>query len=778
MDIKKVAVIGAGVMGSGIAAQIANAGGDVLLLDIVPKGADDRDILAKSAIEKMLKTDPAPLMHPKNAGLIRAGNTEDHLKDIAGCDWIIEVVLENLEIKQQLYKKIEEFRKPHAVISSNTSSIPLHLLTEGRTEGFKKHFLITHFFNPPRYMRLLEIVTSDDTDPKAAKHIEDYCDVMLGKGVVHCHDTPGFIANRIGAFWLQAGMNEAFNLGVSVEEADAVMSRPVGIPKTGIFGLLDLVGIDLMPHLAQSLLSTLPATDNYAAIHRDFDLVNKMIADGYTGRKGKGGFYRLNTAGGKKIKESINLKTGDYAPSEKAAPPALEAFKKDGLRGLVSSPDKAGQYAWQVLSQTLCYAADLVGEIADDIYAVDQAMKLGYNWSKGPFELMDALGTKWLLDKLAEEKRDIPALLKDVHGKNFYQAKDGHLQYFGTDDQYHPVKRPEGVLLLEDIKRKSAPVHKNDSAALWDIGDDVLCLEFTAKMNALDLDVMAMIHAAIAQISSRDTSYKALVIYNEGGNFSAGANLAKALAVVDEGNWPAIENLITEGQRAYRALKFAPFPVIGAPSGLALGGGCEILLHCDGIEAHAETYCGLVEVGVGIIPGWGGCKEMLLRHHNNKRKAGGPVPPIAAAFETIGLAKVAKSAAEAKQLLFLKDTDGITMNRDRLLANAKARALKLAQSYAPPEEEELRLPGPAGQLALMMAVNGLAHAGRATPHDVTVSEALTEVLSGGSSGDVTKTLTEQDLLALELDGFMRLVKTSETRARIDHMLKTGKALRN
>lgn len=776
MDIKKAAVIGAGVMGSGIAAQIANAGGEVLLLDIVPKGAADRDILAKSAVEKMLKTDPAPLMHPKNAKRIRTGNTEDHLKDIADCDWIIEAVLENLEIKQNLYKRIEEFRKADAVVSSNTSSIPLHLLTEGRTEGFQKHFLITHFFNPPRYMRLLEIVTSAKTDPEAAKRIEAYCDIALGKGIVHCHDTPGFIANRIGAFWLQAGMNEAFNLGITVEEADAVMSRPAGIPKTGIFGLLDLVGIDLMPHLAQSLLSTLPSTDNYAAIHRDFDLVGKMIAEGYTGRKGKGGFYRLNKQDGKKIKESINLKTGDYAPSEKASPPALAAFKKDGLRGLVSSPDPAGQYAWQVLSQTLCYAADLAGEIADDIYAIDQAMKLGYNWEKGPFELMDTLGTKWLVDRLAREERDIPALLKDVHGKNFYQVKDGALHYFGLDDKYHPVERAAGVLLLEDIKRRADAVEQNDSAALWDIGDGVLCLEFTAKMNALDLDVMAMIRSAIDLITA-DGRYKALVIYNEGGNFSAGANLAKALAVVDEGNWPAIENLITAGQQAYRALKFAPFPVIGAPSGLALGGGCEILLHCDGIEAHAETYCGLVEVGVGIIPGWGGCKEMLLRHHKHRR-AGGPVPPLAGAFETIGLAKVAKSAAEARQLLFLKDTDGITMNRDRLLANAKARALKLAENYAPPEEEELNLPGPAGQLALMMAVNGLAHAGKATPHDVTVATELTGVLSGGKGGDVTKSLSEEDLLTLELEGFMRLVKTPETRARIDHMLNTGKALRN
>ncbi|TVQ83007.1 MAG: 3-hydroxyacyl-CoA dehydrogenase/enoyl-CoA hydratase family protein [Micavibrio sp.] len=776
-QIKKAAVIGAGVMGSGIAGQIANAGVEVLLLDIVPAGAEDRDILAKTAIEKMLKTRPAPLMHRRCAKLITAGNIEDDLPKIADCDWIVEVVPENPDIKRNLYTEIEKYRRADAFVSSNTSSIPLRHLTEDRSDSFKKHFLITHFFNPPRYMRLLEIVTAPEAEEKDFAALLDFCDRNLGKGLVHCHDTPGFIANRIGAFWLQAGMNEAVALDLTVEEADAVMGRPAGIPKTGVFALLDLIGIDIMPHLAESLLQNLPATDSYAAIYRDFDLIGKMIKDGYTGRKGKGGFYRLNTESGKRVKESINLKTGDYAPSEKAAPPALEAFKKDGLRGLVSATDKTGQYAWQVLSQTLCYAAELVPEIADDITSIDRAMQLGYNWDKGPFALIDEIGTSWFCDRLAEEGRNVPPFLRQAHGKSFYRTKNGVLQYLDTDGTYHDVTRPEGELLLEDVKRGTKPLRQNPSAALWDIGDGVVCLEFTGKMNALDLDVMAMIHEAVELIGGGKGGYKALVIYNEAPHFSVGANLSMALSLVDAGDWTKLEELLKTGQQAYHALKFAPFPVIGAPAGMALGGGCEILLHCDAVQAHAETYTGLVEAGVGIIPGWGGCKELLLRHRAAPQ-AGGPVPPLAGAFQTIGLAKTSGSAEEARDLLFLRKTDGITMNRDRLLADAKTRALEMAKDYAPPEAEEIRLPGQTGRLALLMAVNSMAMAGKASPHDVKISGALAGVLSGGDEADVTLPLPEEALLDLEVREFMTLVKTPETRARIEHMLTTGKALRN
>jgi len=777
MDIKKVAVIGSGVMGSGIAGQIANAGIDVVLLDIVPKDAKDRNVVATSAIQKMLKTKPSPFMHKRNAKKITPGNVEDHLEWLADCDWIVEVVLENLDIKRNLYEQIEQHRKDDCVVSSNTSSIPLKLLTEGRTESFTKHFMVTHFFNPPRYMRLLELVTGPETDQNAAQKIEDFCDVALGKGVVKCNDTPGFIANRIGAFWLQSGMNEAFSLGISVEEADAVMSRPVDIPKTGIFGLLDLVGIDLMPHLAKSLLSTLPDTDMYASIHQEFDLIDKMIADGYTGRKGKGGFYRLNKQGGKKVKESLDLKTGEYAASEKVVPDAVKACKDGGLRALVTHDDKPGQYAWNVLSQVLAYSSGLVPEIADDVHAIDLAMKWGYNWGKGPFELIDALGADWFADKLAEEGREVPTYLEMARGKTIYRTENGVYQYLGVDGDYHDVVTPDGVLLLEDIKRKSEPVHKNESASLWDIGDGVLCLEFTGKMNALDTSVMDMIYTAIETIGDRSGDYQTMVIYNEGQNFSVGANLQRALGMIEEGGTEKLTELVRGGQMAYKALKHAAFPVVAAPSGMALGGGCEILLHSDALQAHAETYCGLVEVGVGIIPGWGGCKEMLLRH-SEKPLRGGPIPPVVSAFETIGMAKVAGSAEEARSLRFLKPADRITMNRNRLLADAKAFALELAKDYEVPDVPEIRLPGETGKLSLMMAVDGFAKAGHITPHDIVVSEALAKALTGCDRTDMTEPVTEDQLLDFEFEMFMKLVETPETVARIEHMLNTGKPLRN
>lgn len=777
MSIEKVAIIGSGVMGSGIAAQITNAGHNVVLLDIVPDGAKDRNVVAKGAVAKMLKTDPAPLMHKRNAKKITVGNIEDNLDMIADCDWVIEVVLENLDVKKGLYEKIEEHRKQGCIISSNTSSIPLNLLIEGRSEDFQEHFMITHFFNPPRYMRLLELVTGDKTDAGAVQLIRDFCDIKLGKGVVDCHDTPGFIANRIGAFWLQSGVNEAFDLGLTVEEADAVMSRPVGIPKTGVFGLIDLVGVDLMPHLAKSLLSTLPRDDFYVKIHKDFDLIDGMIADGYTGRKGKGGFYRLNRADGKKVKESIDLKTGDYAPSVKPKLDAIKVSKDGGLKALMEFDDKVGQYAWRVLAQTLSYAASLVPEIADNIYAVDRAMKLGYNWKFGPFELIDQLGTDWFADHLAAAGMDVPDLLNTARGKTFYQVEKGQLNYLTTEGDYTAVSRETGVLLLEDVKRKSKPVKKNGSAKLWDIGDGVLCLEFTSKMNSLDDQIMKMIHTAIEVIGDGSGDYKSLVVYNEGTNFSVGANLGLALFVVNVGLWPAIEGLVRDGQNAYKALKFAPFPVVVAPSGMALGGGCEILLHADAVQAHAETYAGLIEVGVGIIPGWGGCKEMLVRHNKNP-KFGGVMPPVASAFEQIGLAKVAKSADEARAMKILQDGDQITMNRDRLLADAKQKALGLSDGYEAPEPQEVRLPGITGKLALMMMVQGLKLSGKATKHDVVVSEELCRVLSGGDKADITRTLTEDDLLDLEFESFMRLIKHPDTIARIEHMLEVGKPLRN
>jgi 3-hydroxyacyl-CoA dehydrogenase len=775
MQIRKAAVVGAGVMGGGIAAQIANAGIPVVLLDRAAEGPNRRAIV-EGALDRLLKAQPAAFMSKANAKLITPGTVEDDLHLIADADWIVEVVLEDRAVKRALYDKLEGARKEGSIVSSNTSTIPLSELTQGMPERFRRDFLITHFFNPPRYMRLLEIAAGPDTRPEALQALAEFSDLKLGKGVVIAKDRPGFVANRIGVYWMQAAVVEALELGLTVEEADAVMGRPLGFPKTGVFGLMDLVGLDLQPHVDRSMAAALPKNDPYHAIRRDFPLLTKLIAEGYTGRKGKGGFYRLDRSGGAKVKQAIDLTTGQYRTAGKPRLESIEAKKAGGLRALLEHPDKGGRYAWRVLAGTLSYAAALVPEIAEEVEDIDRAMRLGYNWAQGPFELIDALGADWFAEKLRAEGRPVPPLLqRAAEAGGFYRLEGGSLQQLGTDGRYSPVPRAPGVLLLSDIKRASRPVKRNGSASLWDLGEGVFCVEFTSKMNALDQDTLAMLKSAVDHV--KKSGGKGLVIHNEGENFSVGANIGLALFAANIAMWPAIEDMVRQGQEVLKGLKYAPFPVVGAPSGMALGGGCEILLHCAAVQAHAETYMGLVEVGVGIIPGWGGCKEMLARLAQRPGAPKGPMPAVVQAFETIGTAKVSRSAAEAKEIGYLRTADRITMNRERLLADAKARVLELADGYRPPQPAEYRLPGPSGARALEMAVDGFVASGKATPHDRTVSFALAEVLSGGKT-DVTRVLGEDAVLALEREQFGKLVRTGPTLARIEHMLETGKPLRN
>jgi 3-hydroxyacyl-CoA dehydrogenase len=768
MTIRKAAVIGAGVMGSGIAAQIANAGVPVVLLDIVAPNGANRSAFAEGAVARMLKADPAPFMHRSAAKLITTGNLEDDFALLEDCDWIVEAVKEDLAVKKALFERLETVRKPDAVVSSNTSTIPLKLLTAGRSDAFRKHFIITHFFNPPRYMRLFEIVPGE-ASPETVAALRDFADRRLGKGVVFTKDTPGFIANRIGGYWIAAGLLHAIELKLDIEAADVVMGRPFGFPKTGIFGLLDLVGIDLMPHVGKSMRATLPKDDPYQALGGTPALVEKMIAEGYTGRKGKGGFYRLDRSGGKREKQAIDLATGAYRPTREAR---LGEAKSAGA--VLARTDTLGEYARRVMLSTLAYAASLVPEIADDVVAVDEAMRLGYNWKKGPFQLIDEIGGDAFAAALKEAGIAVPKLVETARGKSFYRVEGGRLEYLATTGAWAEVKRPDGVLLLEDVKRRSKPLARNASASLWDIGDGVACLEFHSKMNALDTETVALIQKSIDIVKK---GMKALVVYNEGSNFSVGANIGLALYAANIAAWPMIEEMVAGGQKTYKALKYAPFPVVAAPSGMALGGGCEILLHADAVQAHAESYVGLVEVGVGLVPGWGGCKEMITRWMTNKRRPGGPMPAVSQAFETIAMAKVAKSAMEARDLLFLRPEDGITMNRDRLLADAKAKALELARNYEPPQPVAINLPGPTARAALGLAVGELQRQGKATAHDGTVAGVLAEVLSGGDT-DMLDELSEDQLLALERRAFMGLLRNPRTLARMEHMLETGKPLRN
>ena len=771
--VRKVAVIGAGVMGAGIAAQVANAGLPVVLLDIVRPGDADRNAVAAGAVARLLRTEPPPFMSTEAAQLVEISNTEDDLPKLGACDWIIEAVVERLDVKQALYRRIAEFCRPGTAVSSNTSTIPIADLVRGLPADFARNFLITHFFNPPRHMRLLEVVAGEASDPQTVARISEFADIALGKTIVACKDSPGFIANRLGVYWLQLGLLEAVDAGLTVEVADAVMSKPFGIPHTGVFGLFDLTGIDLIPYVGASLKELLPEGDAFRQAYRDLPLIADMIASGHTGRKGKGGFYRLTRDGGRKILEAIDLATGAYRAAQPTDLPELAKGGGD-LRALLAGSSAAARYAWRVISRTLAYAARLVPETTDEITAIDAAMRLGYNWSWGPFELADRIGVDWLIARLAADGVAVPKLLHLAAGRSFYRVEAGVRQALEGDCQYHPIGRAGGVLLLEDIRPTGALLLRNPGAALWDIGDGVACLEFTGKGNTLDAASLAMIDASVDLVGE---CFIALVIHNEGGHFSLGANLGQLLRWAREGAWSEIESLLGQGQTTCRALKYAPFPVIGAPADMAVSGGCEILLHCDAIQAHAETYLGLVECDIGLLPGWGGCAAMLARWQSLRRRPGEPALAPLEVFDTVSNAAVSTSAADARAKLFLRPTDRITMNRDRLLADAKARALALAPGYRPPAPVDVLLPGPSGLAVMDKAAQDLHAGGPATAHDLTVARALATVLSGGDA-DPTVPVSEARLLELEREQFLRLIETEPTQARIAHTLATGKTLRN
>ncbi|MFA4993916.1 MAG: 3-hydroxyacyl-CoA dehydrogenase NAD-binding domain-containing protein [Bdellovibrionales bacterium] len=772
--IKRIAVIGSGVMGSQIAAHISNAGVPVVLLDIVPKGAQDRDVLASTALAKMRK-DMSVFMHPDNAKLITPGNLEDDLGILSEIDWIIEAVLEDQQIKSDVYKEIDAVRKAGSIVSSNTSTIPLARLIQGQSEKFAHDFMITHFYNPPRTMRLIELMAGETTCPDAIKSVTDFCDHVLGKGVVRSKAAPGFIANRLGIFFLQCGMNSAFDLGLTVEEADAVFGKPLGMPKTGMFGLIDLIGLDLISLSAKSLLSTLSEDDAYRAINIPRALIDKMISEGYTGRKGKGGFYRVQKMEVGKVTEALDLKTGKYRVSKEGKPKSIEEAKGN-LRVLCEAQDSIGKFAWFVLSHTLVYAASLVPQSADDIVAIDTAMRLGFNWEFGPFELIDKLGVGWFVGKLKAEGRVVPELLKKAEDKSFYKVENGKQEFLTAEGKYNPIVRSEGILLLADIKLASTPVLKNASASVWDVGDGVLCFEFTTKMNTLDVDTLALLRETIALIENNGGKYKGLVFYNDSNLFSAGANLRKGLQVTDDASYAVTRQIIRQGQKTYHALRFARFPSVSAPAGLALGGACELTMHCSAAQAYAETYLSLVEVLIGEVPGWGGCAQMLGRAFQ-KYSSGDTLTPVRKTFEIISQARRSRSAFEARDLMYLRETDGITMNRDRLLFDAKQRLLQMVKDYEPPLPLKLNLPGSTEYAFFESMIDSWRALGKALSHDATVAKALAAVLCGIRFSP-RRPVTEAQMLGLEQREFMKLARMPQTAARIRYMLETGQPLRN
>ncbi|MTI42165.1 3-hydroxyacyl-CoA dehydrogenase [Roseibium hamelinense] len=769
-DINKVAVIGAGVMGAGIAAHVANAGVPVVLLDTVPDGSKDRNTIANKALAMLQRAKPAAFMKKSSVRKIIPGNIDDDLAMLNDCDWIIEAVTERLDTKHTIYEKINAHRKPGSIVSSNTSTIPLEMLTSGMGDTFASDFMVTHFFNPPRYMPLLEVVTSDKTRQDATETVTSFCDLRLGKGVVKCNDRPGFIANRLGVFWGLTATNAAIELNLAVEEADALMSKPLGIPKTGIFGMTDLVGLDLMPLVAKSLAGTLPKDDPFHAVSTPQPLLERMIAAGNTGRKAKAGFYRISRAAGK-VKEAVDLQTGEYRPQITPDIPVLKAAFSNPLL-LIDDNSKYGIFFRRVVLDTLTYAANLVGDAADSIEAIDEAMRLGYNWTFGPFQLIDRIGVDAFIERLEEERRDVPGILRAAQGRSIYAVHDGKQKVLDADGTFKDLARAEGVVLLEDVKLASKPVLKNDVASLWDLGDGVACFEITTYMNALDQEVLQQLELSLQEV---ERAFKALVIYTDGPNFSVGANLAKVNAALEGGQ--TIDDMVSYGQQIMIKMRDSRFPVVAAPAGMTLGGGCELALHANAIQAHAECYMGLVEVGVGLIPGWGGCKEVLARLSSSKSMPRGPMPATMKAFEMISTAKVSSSAEEAKEMCYLRPSDGITMNRARLLSDAKAKALALVGTYTPADPPVFHLAGSSGRSLMVSHAQSMARMGVATEYDVTICEKLARVLTGGDT-DPIDMLDEQRVLDLEKGAFLALLAEPNSRARIAYMMETGKPLRN
>ena len=775
--IKKVAVIGSGVMGSGIAAHCANAGCEVLLLDIVDDESSDRNIIAKNAIKYMHKSNPEMLMQRKNSKLITPGNIDDDLHKLIDCDWVIEVIIENLDIKKKLYKKLAQNIGKDTILSSNTSTIPRSELITDMANDLSSRFLITHFFNPPRYLPLLEVVGSPEVNADVLDRFCTFADIDLGKRVTICNDSPGFIGNRLGIYFIQRAYKATIDHGLSIEQADAMLGRPIGLPKTAVFALMDLVGIDLIPHVTGSLVSHLGENDPFHKIAGvGKDTITSMIDEGYTGRKGKGGFYRLNRENGKKIKEARSLITGEYKTAKRKAGFSSAKMGKRGIAEIMDCDDKGAEFVTDVLLDSLSYAAYIVPEVSEDIYAIDGAMKVGYNWKKGPFEMMDSIGPKSMVNRLNDSNKSVPPFLALAAEKGmFYGIDSGEITRLSPNGEMVKIERNEDTLTVADLKRRGKPLKRNASASIWDMGDQVLLVEYHTKMNAMDPMNMEMLLNAVDM--AENEGWKGVVIGNDAANFCAGANLGLALFAANLAAWKDLDDFIGLGQDTYQTLKFSEVPIVAASAGLCLGGGAEVLMHCDAIQAHSESYVGLVEVGVGIIPAWGGCKEYLGRVKEFGLVSNGPMGAVMKAFEVIGTAQVAKSADQAQTMGFLGPNDRITMNRDRLLSDAKKTLIELSKDYSPPEPRTYSLPGPSGKAALELAVNDLALSGKVTPHDIVVTNALAEILTGGDT-DITDILEEDDILAMEKIAITMLAKNTDTLDRMQHMLETGKPLRN
>jgi 3-hydroxyacyl-CoA dehydrogenase len=812
--IHKVAILGAGTMGARIAAHFANAGVPSYLLDIVPPDADTpaRNKIAAAGLEAVKKSKPAAFFEPALARLVTVGNFEDDLGKLVEVNWIIEAVVENLDIKRALLKRVEAARKPGTIITTNTSGLPVAKIAEGFSEDFRRCWLGTHFFNPPRYMRLLEIIPTAETDGALLDAVTWFADVRLGKGVVVAKDTPNFIANRIGTFSVLNVMRLMQEMDLSIEEVDALTGQAVGWPKSATFRTIDLVGLDILGHVVSNMKEEAdggrgrpPHTSKLP------DFFKQMLERKWLGDKTGGGFYKKNTGRAPSSAETkeeerlaLDWKTLEYRPRQKPKFPALEMAKNVedtgarvrmllGLDGQPQKGDKAGGFLWPVLADLWTYSANRVPEISDTIVEIDRAMRLGFNWELGPFELWDTAGVDVTVARMKKEGRPIAANVERLlaSGKKSWYADEpktasGRAYFDLASDVYKPVQVPSGVWSVTVAKKSNGVVKKNSGASLIDLGDGIACIEFHSKMNSLGGDIISLITQTLKPGGPGD-NFDAFVITNDATNFSVGANLMLLLMSVQEEDWDEVDLMIRQFQGMTQAIKFSPKPVVVAPFGLTLGGGTEISLHAAARQPHAELYMGLVEVGVGLLPGGGGCKEMLLRavdtaasiRPGGRGESAELMEAMKRAFETIATAKVATSAQEARGLGFLGESDGITMNRERVLNDAKARALELVRAgYEPPmSRTDIPAPGENILAALKLGVHLMRQGEYITEYEVKLGTKIAEVLCGGNVTEGTP-ISEQYVLDLEREAFKSLCGERKTQERIQYTLKTGKTLRN
>ncbi|HDR04712.1 MAG TPA: 3-hydroxyacyl-CoA dehydrogenase/enoyl-CoA hydratase family protein [Candidatus Marinimicrobia bacterium] len=777
--IKKVAVLGSGIMGAQIAAHFANTGIPSVMLDLTKE-------MAQKGLDTCVITKPSPFYNPKKASMIQVGDYESGLELLRDVDWLIEVVAERLDIKHSVFKKVQPFLKDSCIISSNTSGLQLSDLMEAIEPRFKKRTLITHFFNPPRYLKLLELIYQDDIDLRALKTIEHYGENILGKGIVHAKDTPNFIANRIGVYGMLKTVDVAMKLELSVTDVDKLTGPLIGHPKSATYRTADLVGLDTLLHVANNTYKKCPA-DEERELFKSVPIVEKLVEMGNLGQKSKAGFYKKL---GRDIL-GINPKTMEYVSSKPTEYDSVRAAKSRGtlerkIKVLAWADDRAGIFTWETLSSTLLYAANRIPEIADDIISIDNGMKWGFGWEMGPFEVWDAIELEKSVNRLKKEGKKIPAWIETMlkYGyKRFYQRIDQVMHYYDVaSGKMQPIKTPDNVLRIADLKAAKPSIRRNWSADIIDMGDGVLGVEFHSALqpllNPIDGTIIDALYDVIDEVQKR--SAKGVLIGHDGVHFSAGANLAQIKMLCDDKRWADLEKVSKYMQDMTQALRYAPFPVVAAPFGFTLGGAYELAGAVDRIVAHAETYCGLVEAGVGLLPGAGGNLRLLTRWYDKLAPLRpGPLPPVQKTFETIGFAKVSTSAAEAIALGYFSKNDIIVVNRDHQLYTAKQTVIQMAEKYQPPKmRDDLILPGHDGYLAMESAINGFLAAGTISNHDALIGKKIAYVLTGGERAGLFTPVDEQYLLDIEREAFVELAQTELTQARIAHMLKTGKPLRN